>query len=279
MLAVGWSSIFIRWCEGLDPFLIAFYRMAWASVVLLPFTLSNFKKNFSGISRKDFMMMLSVGVILALHFITWTTSLFYTSVASSTVLVTTQPIFLVMFSIFFTTEHVRKLSIIAVLVAMCGAIVIAWGGFGASAGHLKGDMLALAGAVFAAFYLFFGRSVRQRVNNLAYIQIVYAASAVTLLIIALIFSDFEIVFPARFHLYLFLLGLIPTIVGHSLYNWSLKKIRAYIVGTSVLGEPIGSSFYAWLLFHEVPEISTVFGAILIFSGVALLFYNERKNIS
>ena len=279
MLAVGWSSIFIRWCEGLDPFLIAFYRMAWAALILLPFTLSDYRKNFSGINRKDLVMMLSVGVILALHFITWTTSLFYTSVASSTVLVTTQPIFLVLLSTFFSSEKVRKLSIIAVAIAMGGAIIIACGGFEIAGNHLKGDLLALAGAVCAAFYLFFGRSVRQRVNNLAYIQIVYASSAVTLLIIVLIFSEFRINFSASYHFWLLLLGLIPTIVGHSLYNWSLKKIRAYIVGTSVLGEPLGASVYAWLIFNEIPHVSTVFGAILIFGGVALLFYNERKNIT
>jgi len=279
MLAVGWSSIFIRLCEGLDPFLIAFYRMAWAALILLPFTLSHFRKTFSGISCKDLLMMLSVGVILALHFITWTSSLFYTTVASSTVLVTTQPIFLVLLSTLFTSEKVRRLSIIAVAIAMGGAIVIAWGGFEIGGDHLKGDLLALAGAVCAAFNLFFGRAVRQRVNNLAYIQIVYASSAAVLLIILLIYSELRINFSISIHFWLLLLALIPTIIGHSLYNWSLKKIRSYIVGTSVLGEPIGASIYAWLLFDEIPRVSTIFGAVLIFGGVALLFYNERKNIT
>ncbi len=279
MLAVGWAAVFIRWCEGLDPLLISFYRMAWAAVIILPFTLINIRKVFRGIMPRDLAYMLLIGFILALHFASWISSLFYTSVASSTVIVTTQPIYLVILTALFTSETVRKQSFLAILVALAGAIVVGWGDMKFTGDYLWGDFLAFIGAVCAAMYIFLGRMVRQRVENLAYIQIVYGSSAVFLLIGVLLFAEFQIAFEFKFHFFVFMLGLVPTAFGHTLYNWALKKIRAYIVGTSILGEPIGASFYAWLIFGEVPTVTTLFGAVLIFIGVAGLFYSERKNIS
>jgi len=279
MLAVGWAAIFIRWCEGLDPLLIAFYRMAWATLILIPFSIIRAPSIFRNVGWRVVGIMSLVGLVRALHFSTWTASLFYTTVASSTVIVTTQPIYLVVLTILFSSERVRGLSVVSILLALCGAIVIGWGDMKFTGDYLKGDLLALAGAVCAAIYLFLGRTIRQRIENLAYVQVVYGSSALFLLIIVLLFSRFEISFPFRFHFMLLLLGLIPTVFGHTLYNWALKKMRAYIVGTSILGEPLGASLYAWLIFREVPPGTTFLGAILIFSGVALLFYSERKNIA
>ncbi|MBD3381305.1 MAG: EamA family transporter [candidate division Zixibacteria bacterium] len=279
MLSVGWAAIFIRWCDGIDPLLISFYRMAWATALLLPVSLIRAKKIFIGISRRDFLMMVFIGFILALHFGTWISSLFYTTVASSTVLVTTQPIFLVLFSMLFTSEKVRGTSILAILLALSGAIVIGLGDLRFTGDYIKGDLLAIAGAVCVAIYLFLGRQVRQRVANLAYVQIVYASSALFLLAGVLIFSDFSYDFPLRQHIWLLCLGLIPTVLGHTLYSWALKQMRAYLVGTSILGEPVGASFYAWLIFKEIPPETTIYGALLIFAGVVTLFYSERKNIA
>ncbi|HER00645.1 MAG TPA: DMT family transporter [candidate division Zixibacteria bacterium] len=279
MLAVGWAAIFIRWCEGLHPLLISFYRMFWAALIILPFSLSRPKKTFRGIKLRDLFIMLAVGFVLAMHFASWITSLFYTSVASSTVIVTTQPIYVLILTVIFTSEKVNRFSIFAILLALAGAIIVGWGDMQFTRDHIIGDLLALVGAICAAIYIFIGRIVRQRVENTAYVQIVYGSSAVFLLLMVLIFADFQIAFPVRFHIYMFLLGLVPTAFGHTLYNWALKRIRAYIVGTSILGEPLGASFYAWLIFREVPPFTTYIGAILIFFGVAALFYSERKNIS
>ncbi|MBD3219295.1 MAG: EamA family transporter [candidate division Zixibacteria bacterium] len=279
MLAVGWAAIFIRWCEGLHPLLISFYRMAWAAVIILPFSLSRPRKIFSGIAIRDLLIMLAVGLVLALHFASWITSLFYTSVASSTVIVTTQPIYVVILTVIFTSEKVGKLSIFAILIALAGAVIVGWGDMQFTREYIIGDLLALVGAICAAVYIFIGRIVRQRVENTAYIQIVYGSSAVFLLFMVLIFADFKMAFSFRFHIWLFLLGLVPTAFGHTLYNWALKRIRAYIVGTSILGEPLGASVYAWLIFGEIPTLTTYIGALFIFSGIAALFYSERKNIA
>jgi drug/metabolite transporter (DMT)-like permease len=279
MLAVGWSAIFIRWCEGLDPFLISFYRMAWAAILLLPFSLARAGRIFKEISKHDYLIMFAVGFVLALHFATWISSLFYTTVASSTVLVTTQPIFVVFFTVMLSSEKVKKLSILSVMIALFGALMIGWGDMKFTGDYLKGDLLAIAGAICAAIYLFIGRSVRQRVSNLAYVQIVYASAAFFLFLFVLIFAEFKVGFSFNLHIWLFLLGLVPTVFGHTLYNWALKRTRAYIVGSSILGEPLGASIYAWLIFSEVPPETTFLGAVLIFAGVGFLFYFERKNIT
>jgi len=239
--AVSWASILIK-LSGADPLPTAFYRMALASVILIIPAIPKLIKIFPKLTRQQLILLLFSGLALGLHFATWITSLFYTTISNSVILVATQPVFLMIMESILLKEKIAGKAIIGILVALAGMIIITGGDIALGSEHLWGDFLALAGAFFAGVYLLIGRKLRVHLNNLEYISIVYSIAAVLLLLISLFYNENITDYPTKTWVFFLLLALIPTVVGHSLYNWLLKYIPAYRVATVILGEPIGANF-------------------------------------
>ncbi|OGC77476.1 MAG: hypothetical protein A2145_03660, partial [candidate division Zixibacteria bacterium RBG_16_40_9] len=212
------------------------------------------------------------GLFLGLHFALWVSSLFYTSVASSVVIVATQPVFVALFSLIFLKEKASWLVWSGIFLALMGVAIIG----GADFANLKGDLLALLGAIMAAAYLTVGRNIRKKFHLAPYIFVVYFVSSLVLAFFILIFGDSFSPLNLGNMGWFLLLAIVPTLIGHSLYNWLLKYIKAYLVGISILGEPIGASIWAFLIFKEIPPSSLFVGAALIIMGVGLALSGERK---
>ncbi len=155
-------------------------------------------------------------------------------------------------------------------------IIITGGDISLGAEHLRGDLLALAGAFFAGIYLLIGRKLRVDLNNLEYIFIVYSIAALFLLIISLSYNENITDYPARTWIFFLLLALIPTVVGHSLYNWLLKYIPAYRVATVILGEPIGATILAIFFFYQIPGWWTMIGGVMILLGIYIVLRQSGK---
>lgn len=273
-IAASWAAPLIRLCHS-DPFVIAAYRMTFASVILLPFYLAQGRKIVYPQGR-DFLLILLSGLFLAGHFTVWIKALTLTSVASATVLVTIQPLFLTILAHLVLKEHVDKWGYLAIVLALGGAALISWGDFGLSEDHLVGDLLALSGALLAAFYLLIGRTLVGKLGTINYTLPVYTTSAVVLIALMLLFGKTSLPQPPIDYLWLLLMAIVPTLLGHSLFNYSLKHFKAHLVGIVILGEPIMASVWALLLFHEPPTVMTVLGAALIFAAIIFTFGHERK---
>jgi LPXTG-motif cell wall-anchored protein len=155
-------------------------------------------------------------------------------------------------------------------------VVISHGDFSLGGEYIIGDLLALAGAIFAALYMFIGRQLRARIDNLGYIFPVYSVAALTLIVISLGYGENMINFPLKTWLIFLLLALIPTLVGHSLYNWLLKFVPAHIVATTILGEPIGATILAIFFFSQIPGWATVVGGAMILSGIFIVLRRRKK---
>ncbi len=275
-VAVSPASIFILLADA-PPLSVAFYRMFFASIILAPiFFWRYLSGRFESISRKKLLQSIASGLFLSAHFATWITSLFYTPVANSVILVTTQPVFVALLGWLFLKERLRWSGVIGILIAVLGAIVIAGGDFNLSPEYLIGDVLALIGVVMAASYITIGREVRKEVHLLSYTFLCYTFSAIGLFFIVILFKQPLYGFQPKSYLYFVLLGLIPSVLGHSLYNWALKYLKAYIVGVCILGEPIGATLLAWAVLKQEPTIYFYFGAILIGVGLIVLFSSERE---
>ena len=193
------------------------------------------------------------------------------------ILVTTQPIFVAILGSIFLGERLRALSILGVVVAVSGAIVIAGGDFSLSSNYLKGDILALIGAVMAAAYITMGRQIRKKVELLNYVFYCYSFSALGLLLVVLFSHQPLSGFSAKSYIYFALLGLIPSVLGHTLYNWALKYLKAYLVGICILGEPIGATMLAWLVLNQEPTGFFYIGSALIGIGLLTLFAFESNH--
>ena len=130
-----------------------------------------------------------------------------------------------------------------------------------------GDMLALAGAWAAAGYMMVGRKLRTTLNLVPYIFIVYGIAAISLLILVALNREPLTGYSSVVYLWFILLALIPQILGHSTFNWALKYLPASSVSTILLGEPIGSTLLAVIIFKEIPGWIKVGGVTLILAGI------------
>ncbi len=272
--AISLAAPFIRLAQA-PSLAIAFLRLALSAILLAPFALAREGKTMASFQSQEWLLLALSGFFLALHFATWISSLALTSVASSVVIVATQPIFAALLSFLFLREKMPWLSVLGLGLAIGGSAVIGAGDFSGGSKPLLGDLLSLAGAIFVAGYLLVGRVLRRSLPALAYIFPVYLFAALFLGLICLVTRTPLGPFPSSTYLWIFLLALVPQTLGHSLYNWALRHVKAYVVGVAVLGEPIGASILAVVLFKELPGPASFLGAGLILIGVFLALYKER----
>lgn len=269
--AVSWAGPLIRFSHA-PALAIAAWRLVFsvaciAVVVAVVGGLGEWRR----LSRRDLGFAVGAGVMLAAHFWSWIASLEYTTVASSVVLVSTQPIFVGILSATLLGERPTALQWTGIVVAVAGAGVIGWGDMTRGAAPLFGDALAVAGAVFASGYYVVGRSLRQRLGLWAYTGVVYGIAAVALLGAAWGTATPLVGYAPREWVIFALLALGPMMLGHTGVNYALRYIRAYTANLALLGEPVGATLLAWLLpaIHEVPSLQTVAGGVLILAGIAL----------
>jgi drug/metabolite transporter (DMT)-like permease len=246
-----------------------------ASLMLSPVALGRRRDELARLTRGELARAGAAGVLLALHFGAWISSLEFTSVAASVVLVTTNPLFVGLLSPFLLREPVSQAMFGGILVAFAGSGVIALGGTGGGDAHLLGDLLALAGAAGIAGYMMIGRTLRRKLSLLTYIFVVYSVAAAALLAVALLTSQPMRGLAPQTYGWILYLALGPQLVGHTSFNWALRYLSAAFVTVSLLSEPIGASLLAWLLLHEPPTVLEVLGGALILFGVALASRDER----
>ena len=280
IVAISFAAIFIRFCDDVPTIMIATYRLGIASCILLGVSLAR-GVSFR-ISVRNLLLSMAGGVFLGLHFITWIASLKYTSVASSVVLVTTNPIFVGIFSWLILREKQHGEIIVGTILCLIGSVVIAAGDSGLHAlvpvnsMALTGDILALVGAVMASAYLVTGSRVQERLDILTYITIVYTTSALFLVLIALATGVSFTGYRSSSYLYLVLLAVVPQLVGHTAINWALRHLRAGMVAISILGEAIGATILAYLFFSETISVAQIAGMVLIFAAIVIASRKGRK---
>jgi drug/metabolite transporter (DMT)-like permease len=274
IIAISTASIFIKLCDA-PALIIATYRMMLASLMLMPFAC--YKKTWRGWERNEIAWFLLAGLFLSLHFAFWIASLKYTSVASSVVLVTTHPIFVGIGSWLFLKERIGVNLVLGITLSILGSALIGYGDMTLSKETLMGDGFAILGAVAASGYLLIGRKMRRDQNLFSYIFPVYSMAGAILILLSLIFQESFFGYSLSTYLFLFLLALIPQLIGHTAFNWALKYLPASMVAIIILGEPIGSTFLAHSILGEGLTIWKVFGGLSIFVGILIALKNTSKS--
>jgi drug/metabolite transporter (DMT)-like permease len=275
VFAIAWGSILVRLCEA-PPLTIAFLRVAIAALLLAPPALIA-RRRRPPADRPWGGAAAAAGLLLSLHFAAWIASLSLTSIAASTLLVSTQPIVSVLLSGRLLGERAGARTIGAVLIALGGVGLILWGDLRSGGEErLTGDLLALAGAAAAAGYLVAGRRVRERVPLPTYLAAVNLWAAIGAGGLALLFAQPLLPAARRDLGWCALMAIVPHLLGHGTLNWAVRRLRAYLVNLAVLGEPVLASLYAFLVFGEAPPPTVYPGALLIGAGVALAFREAAR---
>jgi drug/metabolite transporter (DMT)-like permease len=269
VLFVSFGAILVRLAAA-PPLAVSFYRVAIASLILLPFAQRDARRSWPALDGRRRLLLLGAGLALALHFATWIASLSYTTVASSVLLVNTAPLFAIVLSRLFLREKPPLVVQVAIPIAFAGAALIAFGDWTGSPGSLLGNGLALAGAVTLAVYQVVGRGLRDALPLNAYVLGVWSAAACVLAVLARSSGVVLGGYPVRTWVLFTALAIVPTIGGHGLVNKSLRSFPAPTVGLFLLGEPVLASILAWLVFREVPGPWTLAGGAVVIAALGLV---------
>jgi drug/metabolite transporter (DMT)-like permease len=295
ILTISTGSLMVRYAQGYAPSpVIAAYRLALATLFLAPIALTRHWQELKSLTRSELALAGLSGFFLAIHFATWITSLEYTSVASSVVLVTTTPLWVALLTPFTIKEPLSRPVLMGMALALVGVM-----GVGLSdtcrisqmrifcpgmetffeGKAILGDLLATSGAIVAAAYVLIGRRLRIGLSLVGYTFLVYGAAAIFLVTFMLISSNTPVGYPSQAYTWFLLLALVPQLMGHSSFNWALGYVSAALVSVALLCEPVGATLLAYLLLGETPTILKLFGAILILIGVYIAARGERYSLS
>jgi drug/metabolite transporter (DMT)-like permease len=277
VLALAFSSIFITQLERAEvpPLTIAFYRMLLATILLAPVAFAWKRKEIAAFQGKDIAMLGLGGLFLALHFGAWISSLKYIPIATSVVLVNSHPLFVVIASFLFLGQKPSRYGLLGTIIGLIGMLIISKDGLNNAEFALKGDLLAILGALAVVGYFIIGSKVRARVSLLGYVTPLYAVCSVFLFLWMLAAGHRIYPYGSTVWVYFFALAIVPTILGHTVFNWAIKHVSASTISLVFLGEPIGASILAFLFFGQKPPVATFTGGGLILFGIYLTMQANR----
>ena len=268
VIALGCSAILIRLADA-EPLAIAAYRMGGGALLLLPFTAKNAMYIWGALSLKEKIIWAGSGIFLAFHFAFWIESLSHTSVASSVVLATTNPIFAGIGAVVLLGEREGRNFWLGVVLAIGGSAVLAYSDFVGRDDSFWGNLLALSAAVMASAYILCGRKLRIKIPVATYVTGCYGFSGILLIGAAIILEQPLSGYSNDTWLLLFVMILVPTLVGHTSVNYALGHLYPGKVALAVVGEPLVATGLAWWLLQEVPTSSRFFACSIILMGIVL----------
>lgn len=287
ILAISTGAILIRLASlsaGMSgvgfSLVIAACRVMIAALLLVPAWSKIEKQN---LQPGAILYAGAAGVCLATHIVIWITSLSYTSIAASTALVTTNPIWVALLSWLWLKEKLSRQTVIGIVVAMAGGLTIGLadiGGVTTGSNPLLGNFLALMGAWTVSFYMLLGREAQSRGFGIGgYVVVAYSVAAIVLLPIPFFSGAGYFGYSGLVYFYLLLMGLLPQLIGHTSVNWAMRWVSPSLVTLAILFEPVGASFLGYLLFAEVPSLIVFFGAIILLIGVAIAVLGAKQKQS
>jgi drug/metabolite transporter (DMT)-like permease len=271
--AISFSPILVR-VAALPALALAFWRCAAGAALLAPFA------RRAQLDRVEAARLLAAGVFLAVHLGLWNASLALTSVAASTTLVSCSPLFVGLGGRLLGEPPSRR-AWLGIALAVAGAAVIGLGDatrIDTGSRALLGDALAFAGSAAMAGYLLLGRAARRRLPVATYAAWVYGVAAAVLLPACLLTGAALGGYRAGSWLALAAVVAGPQLLGHTVFNGLLARVSATAVAVAILAEPVGATFLAWLLLHELPAASFFLGAPLVLAGVWLAVTGERERL-
>jgi len=277
VIGISLSSIFVKYSAAPSA-VTAASRLLWTVILMTPVVLgkSSVRKELGRCDKKTVFLSVLSGLFLAIHFVVWFESLHHTSVASSTVIVCTEVIWVSLGYCLFLKGRISAKAVVAILITFIGSILIAYAD-SESGSHLYGDVLALLAAIAVAVYMLLGRVVRENTSTTVYTYMVYAACAAILLIVCIVQGNGVFEYGWSPILMGFLLAVFSTILGHSIFSWCLKYFSPSFVSASKLCEPVVAAVLAAMLFGELPTWLQIAGGILILIGVYYYSRIERAN--
>ncbi|WP_300690053.1 DMT family transporter [uncultured Oscillibacter sp.] len=269
---VSLSAVFVRWSTA-PSLVLAFYRMAFSVLLLVPLALAR-RGEFRALQRRELLLSLLSGAFLGVHFACYFESLRWTSIAAAVVLVDTEVLFVALASVLVLRKKLSRRAWTAVLLAFGGSVAVALADSGGGGTALRGNLFALTGSVCMAVYTMLGAVCRRTLSTTVYTTLVYTSAAGTVLAAALAGGQALIGWGPVNLLAGLGMAVFCTLLGHSVFSWGLKYLPPAFISTANLLEPVLASVWGLLLFGERPGVLVVFGGTLILLGIGLYSREE-----
>lgn len=268
VMAVSLSPVFVRLSTA-PSMVLVLYRVAFATLILTPYVLLRCRAELRGMKRRELLLCMCSGIFLGLHFSAYFESLQHTSIAVAAVLVNTEAIFVTLGSVAFLKSQLQGKAWAAVLITFAGSVIVALADL-SGGGSLKGNLLALVGAIMGAAYTLVGTVCRRGgISTTMYTYFLYMAAALTVLVLSL-FSGLPLTGYEPVNLLTTLgMAVFCTLMGHSVYSWGLKYLPASFIATAKLVEPVFAAVWGLILFRERPALLVVAGGAVVILGIAL----------
>ena len=269
--AIAWAAPLVRLATA-PALAVSMWRLVFSVAFIAAVLAVRRGRGWPRLGRRDLLLAVAAGVMLAGHFWSWIASVRFTTVASAVVLVSLQPFLVAILSAVFLGERPSRLQWAGIGVAVVGAVVVGWGDLALGGEALLGDALAFGAAWLVAGYFVVGRRLRAELELWHYIAVVYGVAALALgLAVALTPGVTFLGYPTGDWWVFVALAAGPMMLGHTGVNYAIRYIPAYVANLALLGEPLLATLIAWWLpaIQEVPPTRTLLGGLLILAGIAL----------
>ncbi|RKD25785.1 multidrug transporter [Ammoniphilus oxalaticus] len=275
IIAISFAAIFVKWSKAPST-ILSMYRMLIACALLLPVVWMK-RAEITKITKLNWLLLVSSGVFLGLHFALWFGSLKLTTVASSTIILALQPIVALVGGFFVYKERVSLSTMLTVGMAFIGVVFVGWGDIAISGSALIGDLLSFLSVVAVVCYLLIGQNVVKRMTHWVYSFCVFFFAGLSLALYNFIAGVSFVAYPIREWGIFLLLAVFPTL-AHLIYNWLLNYVNSTTISMSILGEPVGATLLAVLLLGERVTDWQVAGGVLVLWGVFLFLMQQKKRM-
>ena len=274
MLAISTSAILIRLSDS-DPLVIGSYRQTFATLLFIPFLIRDKGQEIRALPQQRIVEMAITGVLLGGHFGVFISSVKATSIAASVLLGTCHIVYVAIIGWLFLGERLNVKAIKGTILALLGIVILFWGDLVQDPGNFRGIILAFISGILAGLYYLSGRKLRKEISLPLYALVVYFFSALTMWSVVLIQDlDYRNLPMDEIQLFI-LMALIPTLLGHTMQNWALGFLPAYVVSISLLSEPVGSGILGWIIFSEMPSLGVFIGGLVVLIGVYVVTTAEK----
>lgn len=276
IVAVSFSSIFIKLSTA-PASILGMYRLLFTVLLMLPF-LPKYRNELASLTKWEWGQLILAGFFLGLHFLFWIGSLKYTTVASSMILLSLQPIFVMLGAFIAFRERTTVGALLGVGLAFIGVVVVSLGDLGQPGETLLGDILSVLGALAISVNMLIGQRLRAGMSSFVYSFLIFFIAAIMLAGFNVATGVSLVNYAASEWGLFVLLAIVPTVFGHALFNWLLRFVGATTISISILGEPIGAIILAYLLLGEDITLYHIVGGAFTIVGVFLFLKTNKPKV-
>ena len=273
LVAISTSPVIAKMLPLVPATVIAFWRMAIASALLWVYSVFF---SYKSVKSNNSILVYLAGASLAMHFIFWFGALKLTSIANTTVLGIVAPAFTLLIEKLFYGKKIGAFSSIALIIVFIGCVIVQGSDLGRFSGEGLGNIMAILSAVFLGIVFLIGSKARQEIGVLTYTKNLFSVSALVLLSCSLLLNNPVFNYSINNYFWLCMLGVVPTLIGHTIFSYSIKYVSPTIITSIPLGEPIIASILAFVLFKEGVSSFVFMGGLVIAVGLILLIKNNTK---